>query len=136
MNPPGHQYRQTVLCIVNHAMPEHAPGRGPGGQLLARLQRWPPKIVWHTTDATGIPPSPAGLPSHSPLHPLHLSSLSTTIGMPNRSCILKLWLNQCFVCNFLSMPRWQRQTVSKKTQSPSCLACNFQNLLLTHISKI
>ena len=50
---------------------------------------WPLKLVKHITDATGVPPSPAGPPGYSLLHILHLSSLSFIIGMPNRSCILK-----------------------------------------------
>ena len=81
------------------------------------------------TDATGVPPSPAGPPGSSPLHLLHLLSLSFMIGMPNRSCILKLRPNQCFVCNFLSIPWCQCQIAPKKTQSLSCLACNFRNML-------
>ena len=46
-------------------------------------------------------PSPAGPPGCCLLHFLHLFCLSFIIGMPNRSCILKLRRNQCFVCNFL-----------------------------------
>ena len=91
------------------------------------LQGWPLKLVKHITDATGVPSSPAGPPGCSPLHLLHLSSLNFIIGMPNRSCILKLRTNQCFVCNFFSMPRCQCQIVPKKAQSLSCLACNFRN---------
>ena len=91
------------------------------------LQEWPLKLVKHITDATGVPPSPAGPPGCSPLHLLHLSSLSFIIGMPNRSCILKLRSNQCFVCNFFRMPRCQCQIALKKAQSLSCLACNFRN---------
>ena len=68
--------------------------------------------------------------SFSPLHLLHLSSLSIIIGMPNRSCILKLRMDQCFLCNFLSMPRCQCRIARKKTQSLSCLACNFGNMLI------
>ena len=36
---------------------------------------------------------------------LHLSDLSFMIVMPNRCCILELRANQCFVCNFLIVPR-------------------------------
>ena len=60
-------------------------------------------------------------PGCSPLHLPHLSRLSFIIGMPNRSCILKLRTNQCFVCNFFSMPRCQCQIAPKKAQSLSLL---------------
>ena len=48
------------------------------------------------------------------LHFLHLFCLSFIKGMPNRSCILKLRTNQCFVCNFLSMPRCKTAGVRAK----------------------
>ena len=48
------------------------------------LQGWPLKLVKHIADATGVPPSPAGPHGCSPLHLLHLSSLSFIIGMPKR----------------------------------------------------
>ena len=104
-----------------------------GVYLRRRLRRTAPcgnpgkalEFVKNITDATGVPPSPAGPPGL-----LHLSSLSFIIGMPNRSCILKLRPNQCFVCNFLSMPRCQCQIAPKKTQSLGCLACNFGNMLI------
>ena len=92
------------------------------------LQGRPLKLVKHITDATGVPPSPAGPPGCSPLHLLH-RSLSFIIGMPNRSCILKLRTNQCFVCIFFSMLRCQCQIAPKKAQSLSGLACNFRNML-------
>ena len=56
-------------------------------------------------------------------------AVSFIIGMQNRSCILKLRSNQCFVCNFFSMHRCHCQITPKKTQSVSCLACNFRNML-------
>ena len=92
------------------------------------LQGWPLMFVRHFTDATGVPP--ACPPGCSPLHLLHLSSLSIIIGMPNWSCILKLRSNQCIVCNFLGMPRCQCQIAPRKTpklrrgkpQNLSCLA--------------
>ena len=40
----------------------------------------------------------------------------------NRCCILELRANQCFVCNFLSVPRCKGQIVPKKTQCLSCLS--------------
>ena len=51
--------------------------------------------------------------------------LSFIIGMPNRSCILKLRTNQCFVCNFLCVPRSKSQIAPKKTQYLSCFTRNF-----------
>ena len=56
-----------------------------------------------------------------PLYLLHLSNLSFMIGMQNRCCILELRTNQCFVCNFLSVPRCKGQIALKKTQCLSCL---------------
>ena len=137
MSFSGHHYRQIVLYSVIHAMPEFALGWVPGQvfvfikrhctgvYLPAGLQGWPLKLVKHITDATGVPPSPAGPPGCSLLHLLHLNnSQSFIIGMPNRSCILKLRTNQCFVCNFFSMPRCRCQIAPKKAQRLSCLACN------------
>ena len=42
--------------------------------------------------------------------------LSFIIRMPNKSCILELRTNQCFVCNFLCMPRCKGQIAPKKIQ--------------------
>ena len=56
-------------------------------------------------EATCISPSPAGPPSSCPLHLPHLLSLSFVIGMPNNCCIRQLRADQCFVCNFLRLPR-------------------------------
>ena len=70
-------------------------------------------------------PSPAGPPGSCPLHLLHLSNLSFMIWMPNRCCILELRANQCFVCNFISVPRCKGQIAPKKTQCLSCLSRNF-----------
>ena len=83
--------------------------------LPAGLQGWPLKFVTHIADATGVPTSPAGPPDSCPLHRLHLSNLRFMIGMPNRCCILELRANQCFVCNFLSVPRRKGQIAPKKT---------------------
>ena len=117
MSFSGHYYRQIVLYTVIHAMPEFALGwvpgsgivfikrhctgvylveEGSGGPLSAGLHGWLLKLVKHITDATGVPPSPAGPPGGSFLHLLHLRSLNFIIEMPNRSCILKLRTNQCF----------------------------------------
>ena len=71
---------------------------------------------------TCIPPSPAGPPSSCPLHLLYLLNLKFVIGIPNRCCILELRTNQCFVCNFLSMPRCHGYIAPKKTHCLSCLA--------------
>ena len=73
------------------------------------------QVVKHIADATGVPPSPAGPPGSCPLHLLHLSNLRFMIGMPNRCCILELRANQCFVCNFLSVPRCKSQIAPKKS---------------------
>ena len=59
------------------------------------------------------------------LHFLQLFCLSFIIGMPNRSCILKLRMNQCFVCSFLCVPRCKSQIAPKKTQCLSCFTRNF-----------
>ena len=79
------------------------------------------------TNATGVPPSPAGPPGCSLLHLLQLSSLSFIIGMPNRSCILKLRTNQYFVCNFFCMPRCQCQIAPKKHRVQSKRRTNGRN---------
>ena len=92
-------------------------------------QGWPLKIVKHVADATGVSPSPAGPPGSCPLNLLRLSNLSFMIGMPNRCCILELRTNQCFVCNFLSVPRCKGQIAPKKTQCLSCLRRNFRDVL-------
>ena len=68
------------------------------------------------------PPSPAGPHGSCPLHLLHLSNLRFMIGIPNRCCILELRANQCFVCNFLSVPRCKGQIAPKKTHRISCLS--------------
>ena len=60
---------------------------------------------------------------------LHIFCLSFIIGMPNRSCILKLRTNQCFVCNFLCVPRCKSQIAPKKAQCLSCFARNLRNML-------
>ena len=78
------------------------------------------------------------------LHFLHLFCLSFIMGMPNRSCILKLRTNQCFlllysqqsiadyyweaVCNVLCVPRCKSQIAPKKTQCLSCFTRNFRNI--------
>ena len=93
------------------------------------LLGWPLKFVKHILDTTPVPPSPAGPPGCCLLHILHLFCLSFIIGMPNRSCILKLRMNQCFVCNFLCMPRCNSQIALKKTQCLSCFTRNFRNML-------
>ena len=85
------------------------------------LQGWPLKFIQHVADATGFSPSPAGQPGSCPLHLLHLSNLSIVIGMPNKCCILELRANQCFVCNFLSVPECKGQIAPKKTICLSCL---------------
>ena len=57
-----------------------------------------------------------------PLHLLNLSNLRfMIIGMPNRLCILELRANQCFVCNFLSVPMCKGQIAPKKTHCLYCL---------------
>ena len=119
-----------VLCIVIHVMPEYALDWVPGSGICLyqetlyrsvscrrRLRRTAPcetpgmatqvRLAFHRR--YWCAPSPAGPPGSSPLHLLHHLNLSFMIGMPNRSCILKLRPNQCFVCNFLSMPRCQCQ---------------------------
>ena len=131
MSFSGHHYRQIVLYTVIHAMPEFAIGWVPGSGIclyqetlyrsLSCRRRLRRTALCGTaemaTQATGVPPSPAGPPGCSLLHLLHLSSLSFIIVMPNRSCILKLRTNQCFVCNFFCMPRCQCQIAEKKAQS-------------------
>ena len=84
-----------------------------GGLLPAGLQGWPLKFILHVTDATFIPQSPACPPNSCPMHLLYLLNLKFVIGIPNVCCILGLRANQCFVCNFLSMPRCQGQIVLK-----------------------
>ena len=90
--------------------------------LLAGLRGRPLKFVKHVAGATGVSPSPAGPPGSCPLYLLHLSNLSFIIGMPNRCCILELRANQCFVCNFLNVPKCKGQIAPKKTQCLSCLS--------------
>ena len=47
----------------------------------------------------------------------------------NRSCILELRTNQCFVCNFLCMPRCMSQIAPKKPQCLCCFTRTFRNML-------
>ena len=91
------------------------------------------RVRQHIVDATPVPPSPAGPPGGCRLHFLHLFCLSFIIGMPNRSCILELRTNQCFVCNFLCMPRCKSKIAPKKTQCLSCFTRNFRNMLTSVI---
>ena len=56
-----------------------------------------------------------------PLHLLHLCNLSFPIGMPNRSCILELRASQCFVCNFLSVPRCRGANAKLRRRKPIVL---------------
>ena len=86
------------------------------------------RLVQHVAKVSCIPPWPAGSPSSCPLHLLYLLNLKFVTGIPNRSCILKLGVNQCSVCNFLSMPRCQGQ-IAPKTHCLSCLTRNFRNML-------
>ena len=75
-------------------------------------------------DATCVSPSPAGPPGSCPLHLLYLLNLSFMIGLPHRCCILELSANQCFLCNFLRVPRRQCQ-IAPKTHCLSCFTRNF-----------
>ena len=77
------------------------------------LQGWPLESVQHIVDTSPVPQSPAGPPSCCLLHFLHLFFLSVIIVMPNRSCILQLRTDQCFVCNFLCMPRCKSKIALK-----------------------
>ena len=95
----------------------------------AVIQGWPLEFIQHIIDATLVLPSPAGPPGCCLLHFLHLLCLNVIIGTPNRSCIFKLRTNQCFVCNFLCMPRCKSQTAPKKTQCLSRFTRNFRNML-------
>ena len=99
------------------------------GVNLTGLQGWSLKFVQHIADTTSIYPSPAGPSGSCPRHLLHLCYLSVMIGMPNRSWILELRSNQCFVCNFLSVPRCQCQGAPKKSHCLSCFTRNFRNML-------
>ena len=95
---------------------------GLGRLLPAGLQGWPLKFVKHVADATGVSPSPADPPGSCSLYLLQLSNLSLMIEMPNRCCILELWANQCFVFNFLSVPRCKGEIAPMKTQCLICLS--------------
>ena len=95
---------------------------GLGRLIPAGLQGWPLKLVKHVADASDVFLSPAGPPGSCPLYLHHLSNLSFMIGMSNRCCILELRANQCFVCNFLSVPRCKGQIAPMKTQCHICLS--------------
>ena len=91
----------------------------------AVLQGWPLEFVQHIIHATHVTPSPAGPQGCCLPHFLHHFCLSFIIGMPNRSCILNLRMNQYSVCNFLCVPRWKNPIAPKKTQCFSCFTRNF-----------
>ena len=136
-----------VLCIVIHVMPEYALDWVPGSGICLYQETLYQSVSCRRRLRRTAPCETPGMATQVRLafhrrywcssiacrstgqHLLHLLNLSFMIGMPNRSCILKLRPNQCFVCNFLSMPRCQCQIASKKTQSLSCLSCNFRNVL-------
>ena len=123
MNSSGLHYKQGTWCTEIRELPWYFLCLEPGsdtylcqetlylsescrGRLMktTNLQGRPLKFVQHIADTTCISPSPAGPSGSCPLHLLHLCYLSVMTGMPNRSYILKLRSNQCFVCNFLSVP--------------------------------
>ena len=107
--------RRTALCGT--------PGMATQARQAYHRRYWSSSISCRSTWLQSSAPSP---PEQSDC----LSFIIMIIGMPNRSCIiLKFRTNQCFVCNFFSMPRCQCQIAPKKAQSLSCLACNFQNML-------
>ena len=112
---------QVLIFLKRHCTGVNLVKEGQGGLLPAGLQGWPLKFVQHVADATCIPPSHAGPHSSCHLPILYLLNLKFVIGMLNRCCILELRANQCFVCNFLRMPRCQCQIVLKKTNCLSCL---------------
>ena len=133
-----HHYRQIVLYTVIHAMPEFALGWVPGSGICLYQETLYRSVSCRRRLRRTALCGTAGMATQARqayhrryclLHLLHLLSLSFMIGMPNRGCILKLRMNQCFVCNFFCMPRCQCQIAPKKAQSLSCLACNFRNML-------
>ena len=120
---------QILIFVKRHCTGVNLVEEGEGRLFPTGLQGWPLKFVQHIADTTCISPSPAGPSGSCPLRLLHLCYLSVMIGMPNRSCILKLRSNKCFVCNFLSVSRCQCQVAPKKSHCLSCFARNFRNML-------
>ena len=120
---------QILIFVKRHCTGVNLEEEGQVRLLPTNLQGWPLKFVQHIADTTCIPPSPAVPSGSCPLHLLNLCYLSVMIGMPNRSCILELRSHQCFVCNFLSVPRCQCQVAPKKTLCLSCFARDFRNML-------
>ena len=108
--------RQILISIKRHCTGVHLVKEDNGGLLPAGFQGWPLKCVQHVADVTCVLPSPAGPPCSCTLHLHYLLNLKFVVGIPNRCCILELRANQCFVCNFLSMPSCQDQIAPKKTE--------------------
>ena len=134
-NFSGHNYKQDTLCTVIHVMPLFVLSLEPGSETYlyqetlyrsescrrrlrktapcgspgmatqvrqaCRQRYWCFSISCRSTSQLSSVPSP---PVQSEFH--------------DRA-------NQCFVCNFLSMPRCKGQIAPKKTQCLSCLSLNF-----------
>ena len=120
-NSSEHHYRPCILCIVNYEMPWYFLSWVLGSDIyLYQETLYRSESCKRKLKKT----SPCGPPEMATrVHPTYhqryscyaiacrstwlLSSalsppffLSFIIGMPNRSCILKLRTNQCFVCSF------------------------------------
>ena len=86
-----------------------SPGMATQGRQAYRRRYWCSSIYCRSTWQLSSAPSP----------PYNLRFM---IGMPNRCCIFELRANQCFLCNFLSVPRCKGQIAPKKTHCLSCLS--------------
>ena len=93
---------------LSKTAPCGSPGMATQVCQACRRRYWCFSISCRSTWQLSSVPSP---PVHSEFHDR----------MPNRCCILELRTNQCFVCNFLSVPRCKGQIAPKKTQCLSCL---------------
>ena len=118
MHSSGLHYRQGIWCIVIHEMPWCFLCLEPGSDTYPcqetlyrsescrrRLRRiapyGPPRMVTQVRPVYRRHHLCSSIACRStcscPLHLLHMCNLSFMIGMPNRSCIVELWANQCFV---------------------------------------
>ena len=149
-NSSEHHFRPYILCIVNHEMPWYFLSWVLGSDIYLYQET----LYRSKSCRRKLRTSPCGPPRMAtrdcPTHCPHYSCssipcrstwllssalsppffcLSFIIGMSNRSCILKLRINLCFLCNFLCMLRCKSQIAPKKTQCPSCFTRNFRNML-------
>ena len=146
-NSSEHQCRPYILCNVNHEMPWYFLSSVLGSDIYLYQETLYLSESCKRKLRRTSPCGPPGMatqvrPTYRQRYSCYaiacrstrllssaLSSpfcLSFIIGMPNISCILKLRTNQCFVCNFLCVPRCKSQLALKKPQCRCCFSRNFR----------